>query len=77
MNLKKQACKLQATLVRNYDPLTDSLTGVKCRATSVAKKLPADIYMYNRPSSLQELLSELTKSEFTQNSEICQTGFAT
>ena len=29
--------KLQATLVRNYDPLTDSLTGVKCRATIVAK----------------------------------------
>ena len=35
----KQARKLQATLVRNYDPLTDSLTGVKCRATSVAKNL--------------------------------------
>ena len=33
----KQARKLQATLVRNYDRLTDSLTGVKCRATSVAK----------------------------------------
>ena len=30
--------KLQATLVRNYDLLTDLLTGVKCRATSVAKK---------------------------------------
>ena len=29
---------LGATLVRNYDPLTDLLTGVKCRATSVAKK---------------------------------------
>ena len=28
---------LEATLVRNYDPLTHSLT-VKCRATSVAKK---------------------------------------
>ena len=35
---KKQARKLQATLVRNYDPPTDLLTGVKCRATSVAKK---------------------------------------
>ena len=34
---KKQARKLQATLVRNYDRPTDSLTGVKCRATSVAK----------------------------------------
>ena len=33
----EQARKLQATLVRNYDRLTDSLTGVKCRATSVAK----------------------------------------
>ena len=36
----KQARKLQATLVRvrNYYRLTYSLTGVKCRATSVAKK---------------------------------------
>ena len=34
----KQARKLQATLVQNYDSLTYSLTGVKCRATSVAKK---------------------------------------
>ena len=35
----KQARKLQATLVpvRNYHPPTDSLTGVRCRATSVAK----------------------------------------
>ena len=32
---------LEATLVRNYDPLTDLLTGVKCRATSVAKKKKA------------------------------------
>ena len=30
---------LGATLVRNYDPLTDLLTGVKCRATSVAKNI--------------------------------------
>ena len=28
----------QVTLVRNYDPPTDSLTGVRCRATSIAKK---------------------------------------
>ena len=36
----KQARKLQATLVRNSaQRLSDSLTGVKCRATSVAKKL--------------------------------------
>ena len=34
----KQACKLLATLVRNYHRLTHLLTGVKCRATSVAKK---------------------------------------
>ena len=34
----KQARKLQATLVRNSaQRLTDSLTGVECRATSVAK----------------------------------------
>ena len=30
--------KLQATLVGNYDSPTYSLTGVKCGATSVAKK---------------------------------------
>ena len=30
--------KLQATLVQNYDPPTHSLTGVRRRATSVAKK---------------------------------------
>ena len=35
---EKQARKLQATLVRNYDWLTYLLTGVRCRATSVAKK---------------------------------------
>ena len=36
----KQARKLQATLVRNSaQRLSDSLTGVKCRATSVAKKV--------------------------------------
>ena len=35
---KNKLAKLQATLVRNYDSPTDSLTGVKCRATSVAKK---------------------------------------
>ena len=29
---------LVATLVRNYDPACDSLTRVKSRATSVAKK---------------------------------------
>ena len=34
---RKQARKLQATLVRNYDLLAYLLTGVKCRATSVAK----------------------------------------
>ena len=38
---KKQARKLQATLVRNYDwptyLLTYFLTGVRCKATSVAK----------------------------------------
>ena len=38
MASQKQARKLQATLVWNYDPATDRLTGVKCRATSVAKK---------------------------------------
>ena len=33
---------LEATLVRNYDPPTRSLTGVRCRATSVAKNLQED-----------------------------------
>ena len=36
--LANKLASLEATLVRNYDPLTDRLTGVKCRATSVAKK---------------------------------------
>ena len=35
---RKKARKLQATLVRKYDPATDSLTEVRCRATSLAKK---------------------------------------
>ena len=35
---ENKLASLEATLVRNSaDPLTDSLTGVKCRATSVAK----------------------------------------
>ena len=35
---ENKLASLGATLVRNSaDPLTDSLTGVKCRATSVAK----------------------------------------
>ena len=34
----EQARKLQATLVQNYDWLTQRLTGVRCRATSVSKK---------------------------------------
>ena len=44
----KQARKLQATLVQNYDRLTDSLTGVKCRATSVAKKLFMHMFGFER-----------------------------
>ena len=38
-SVKNKLAKLQATLVQNYDLPTESLTGVKCRATSVAKKL--------------------------------------
>ena len=38
INIFNKLASLGATLVRNYDPLTHSLTGVKCRATSVAKK---------------------------------------
>ena len=33
----KKACKLEAALVRNYDLMTDLLTGLKCRPISVAK----------------------------------------
>ena len=38
----QQARKLQATLVRNDHPPSDSHTGVKCRATSVAKYMKQD-----------------------------------
>ena len=34
---KNKLASLEATLVRNYEPACDSLTRVKCRATSVAK----------------------------------------
>ena len=34
---RNKLASLEATLVRNYDPLNHLLTGVKCRATSVAK----------------------------------------
>ena len=38
--MQNKLASLEATLVRNYDLLTyDSLTGVKFRATSVAKNL--------------------------------------
>ena len=37
-SVRDQARKLQATLVRNYHRLTDLLTGVKCRPTSVGKE---------------------------------------
>ena len=48
MSEDKQARKLLATLVWNYDPATDSLTGVKCRATSVAKKWK--VWKFIRPA---------------------------
>ena len=34
----RQACKPRSYASRNYDPPTRSLTGVRCRATNVAKK---------------------------------------
>ena len=53
----KQARKLQATLDgcnQNYDPLTRSLTGVKCRATSVAKNLMHwSCYIYHYLTQIQ------------------------
>ena len=42
---RKQARKLQATLVRNYVPPTHRLTGVRCRATSVAKNEKKMVYI--------------------------------
>ena len=57
MFMRKQARKLQATLVQNYEPLTHLLTGVKCRATSVAK---------NATSSLVIALQDLLLSVLTQ-----------
>ena len=36
---ENKLASLEATLVRNYDRVTDLLPGVKCRATSVAKNL--------------------------------------
>ena len=38
-SVKNKLAKLQATLVGNYDSPTYSFTGVKCRATKVAKNL--------------------------------------
>ena len=37
---RNKLASLEATLVRNYDRVTDLLTGVMYRATSVAKKIP-------------------------------------
>ena len=37
---KLASSKLRQTVaIRNFDPLSDSLTGVKCRATSIAKNV--------------------------------------
>ena len=50
---EKQARKLQATLeaaIRNYESLTYLLTGVKCRATSVAKKACDEISPVRYPN---------------------------
>ena len=56
----KQARKLQATLVRvrNYDRPTHSLTGVRCRATSVAKKTFWNTFRAAGPSSQASLARE-------------------
>ena len=42
-SVKNKLAKLQATLVGNYDSPTYSLTGVKCRATSVAKNTETSV----------------------------------
>ena len=50
--------KLQATLVRNYHRPSHLLTGVKCSATNVAKKLRL-LLMYNSRGRRKELLMEI------------------
>ena len=47
LKTSKQAHKLQAMLLRNYDPPTHLLTGVRCRATGVAKNLNGE-YVDNK-----------------------------
>ena len=46
--IKKKLAILEARLVRNYDRLTYLLTGVRCGATSVAKKrVKLEVYFLN------------------------------
>ena len=66
---QKQARKLQATLVRNYHWLTYLPTGVKCRATSVAKNCHVDSF---KISPSQYILFQ-TEKIFLQ---ICEVIFA-
>ena len=47
--LIQQARNPRSYASQNYDPLTDSLTGVKCRATSVAKSSKWKIFIANIP----------------------------
>ena len=69
--ISNKLAKLQATLVRNrnYDSLAESLTGVKCRATSVAKKRgkhhtsAAKVY----PSSDLDMIMSLVLHEIKQD----------
>ena len=42
---ENKLASLEAMLVRNYDPLTQWLNGVVCRATNIAKDLRGDIFL--------------------------------
>ena len=61
----QQARKLQATLVRvrNYHRLTHSLTGVKCRATSVAKNI---LHRLQSQSMMQQKIILVSKHSLPQ-----------
>ena len=43
---------------RNYDPLTDLLTGVKCRATSIAKNIYINTETHLRCRAVEGELSD-------------------
>ena len=68
---RNKLAKLQATLVGNLDSPTDLLTGVKCRATSVAKKLRVKGKMSRAAKKeAKELRTEVFFEAFWQDSGV-------